>query len=193
VARALPDYSFNKRELVEALSLGREGYVVRGSVTGFRGHNPVEAVVLRAGGSNTEVELRAQAVVLAAGCGSKQLLRTLVGDTPQLKRIKHRVVHMLCLRSIFDAPDLETARTLLAQVVADYEPQAPTAIATLERGFDDATAVLALPRPYRKRLRTTNGKERRERGSPSARARHPHLSQSPVRHALAGSPSDGAR
>ncbi len=64
------------------------------------------------------------------------------------------------VRAIFEAPDLETARTLLAKVVADYEQQAPTAIATLERGFDDATAVLALPRPYRKRLRTTNGQER---------------------------------
>ena len=64
------------------------------------------------------------------------------------------------VRAIFDAPDLETARTLLAKVVADYERQAPTAVATLERGFDDATAVLALPLPYRKRLRTTNGQER---------------------------------
>jgi transposase-like protein len=63
------------------------------------------------------------------------------------------------VRAIFEAPDLETARTLLAKVVADYEQQAPTAIATLERGFDDATAVLVLPRPYRKRLRTTNGQE----------------------------------
>jgi transposase-like protein len=64
------------------------------------------------------------------------------------------------VRAIFDAPDLETARTLLAKVVADYESLAPTAVATLERGFDDATAVLALPRPYRKRLRTTNAQER---------------------------------
>ena len=32
-------------------------------------------------------------------------------------------------------------------------------MATLERGFDDATAVLALPDVYRKRLRTTNGVE----------------------------------
>ena len=64
------------------------------------------------------------------------------------------------VKAIFDAPDLPTARTLLAQVAADYEMLAPTAIATLERGFDDATAVLALPRPYRQRLRTTNGQER---------------------------------
>jgi putative transposase len=64
------------------------------------------------------------------------------------------------VRAIFEASDLSTARTLLAQVVADFERVAPTAIATLERGFDDATAVLALPRPYRKRLRTVNGQER---------------------------------
>jgi putative transposase len=64
------------------------------------------------------------------------------------------------VRAVFDAPDLPTARTLLAKVVADYEQQAPTAVGILERGFDDATAVLALPLPYRKRLRTTNGQER---------------------------------
>jgi putative transposase len=64
------------------------------------------------------------------------------------------------LHSIFDAPDLETARTLLARFAADFEQIAPTAVATLERGFDDATAVLALPLHYRRRLRTTNGVER---------------------------------
>ncbi len=64
------------------------------------------------------------------------------------------------VRAIFEAPDLETARTLLAKVVANYELVVPTAIATLERGFDDATAVLALPLAYRKRLRTSNGQER---------------------------------
>ena len=64
------------------------------------------------------------------------------------------------LRAIFDAPDEATARTLLARFVQDYQSKAPAAVATLERGFDDATAVLALPAPYRKRLRTTNGVER---------------------------------
>ena len=33
-------------------------------------------------------------------------------------------------------------------------------MATLEHGFDDATAILALPDLYRKRLRTTNAVER---------------------------------
>jgi len=64
------------------------------------------------------------------------------------------------LRPIFTAPDETTARTLLASFVADYQTRAPAAVATLEHGFDDATAVLALPAPYRVRLRTTNGVER---------------------------------
>jgi hypothetical protein len=33
-------------------------------------------------------------------------------------------------------------------------------MAILEAGFDDATAVLALSEPYRRRLRTSNGMER---------------------------------
>ena len=64
------------------------------------------------------------------------------------------------LRPIFTAPDAATARILLAGFVADYQAKAPAAVATLERGFDDAIAVLALPAPYRVRLRTTNGVER---------------------------------
>lgn len=98
-ARTLPDYSFNKRQLVAALSQGREDYIIRGTVTGFHGRDPVEAVMVRSEGSGAEVELRARAVIVAAGCGSKRLLRALVGAAPQLKRIKHRVVQMLCLRA----------------------------------------------------------------------------------------------
>lgn len=64
------------------------------------------------------------------------------------------------LHAILDAPDAETARTLLAKFVADFAQTAPAAVATLESGFDDATAVLALPLHYRRRLRTTNGVER---------------------------------
>jgi transposase-like protein len=71
----------------------------------------------------------------------------------------HEEIHRR-LRAIFEAPDAETARVLLARFSADYQQRAPAAVATLERGFDDATAVLALPEPYRRRLRTTNSVER---------------------------------
>jgi putative transposase len=49
---------------------------------------------------------------------------------------------------------------LLQQLLATFASRAPKAMATLEAGFDDATAVLALPEPYRRRLRTSNGMER---------------------------------
>jgi hypothetical protein len=121
-ARALPDYSFDKRQLVAALSQGREDYIVRGSVTGFRGRDPVEAVVLRSEGSDTEVELRAGAVVVAAGCGTKRLLRLLDGAAPLLKRIKHRVVHMLCLRAPRNAlPATSVAALSLGLLLAAHD------------------------------------------------------------------------
>jgi transposase-like protein len=71
----------------------------------------------------------------------------------------HEEVHRR-VRAIFEAPDAETARVLLARFSADFAQQAPAAVATLERGFDDATAILALPELYRQRLRTTNAVER---------------------------------
>jgi putative transposase len=64
------------------------------------------------------------------------------------------------LRALFEAPDLPTARVLLEQLLATSRSRAPQAMAALEAGFDDATAVLALPEPYRRRLRTSNGMER---------------------------------
>jgi transposase-like protein len=64
------------------------------------------------------------------------------------------------VRAIYEAPDVETARLLLGKFSADFAQRAPTAVLTLERGFDDATAVLALPPPYRQRLRTSNAVER---------------------------------
>jgi len=64
------------------------------------------------------------------------------------------------VRLIFNAPDKETARLLLNQTLERFEGKAPKAMETLERGFEDATAVLALPETYRTKLRTTNAVER---------------------------------
>src|SRR5258706_11681229 len=64
------------------------------------------------------------------------------------------------LRPLLGASDLPTARMLLEALLRTYTSRAPKAMATLEAGFDDATAVLALPEPYRRRLRTSNGMER---------------------------------
>jgi transposase-like protein len=64
------------------------------------------------------------------------------------------------LRLLFEAPDTETARSLLAAIIEQFGAKAARSVQCLEAGFDDATAILSLPEPYRKRLRTTNGQER---------------------------------
>jgi hypothetical protein len=73
-------------------------------------------------GSNVEVELHARAVVVAAGCGSKRLLRNLVGSAPQLEMVKHRVVQMLCLRAPRGAlPATSVAAMSLGLLLAAHE------------------------------------------------------------------------
>ncbi|GMA49324.1 hypothetical protein GCM10025857_06810 [Alicyclobacillus contaminans] len=64
------------------------------------------------------------------------------------------------VRAILEAPDLKTARLLMNEFVEEFADKAPKAVRVLEDGFDDVTAVLALPDRYRRRLRTTNGVER---------------------------------
>lgn len=64
------------------------------------------------------------------------------------------------LKLLFDAPDLETARLLLQQILEEYDDKAPKAVDCLENGFEDVMAVMGLPAIYRKRLRSTNSQER---------------------------------
>lgn len=64
------------------------------------------------------------------------------------------------VKAILYAPNLEVARTLLNAFLKDYQDKAPKVTELVEDAFDDVTAVLPLPEPYRRRLRTTNGMER---------------------------------
>jgi transposase-like protein len=64
------------------------------------------------------------------------------------------------IQAILKAPDIVTARMLLAKTLETFGKAAPRAMETLESGFDDAVAVMAMPEKYRTRLRTTNGLER---------------------------------
>ena len=64
------------------------------------------------------------------------------------------------LDRVLEADSQEEARTLLDDFKRRLDEKAPSALETLEDGFYDATAVLALPEKYRKRLRTTNMLER---------------------------------
>ena len=64
------------------------------------------------------------------------------------------------LDRVLEAGSQEEARTRLDDLRERLEEKAPSALQVLEDGFYEATAVLALPEKYRKRLRTTNMLER---------------------------------
>jgi len=98
-AVGLPDRSVPKRRLVEIVSQSNADRILRGCATPRWTGTRVEAVSVRVPGSSDEVVLSTKAIVVAAGCGSKRLLQGLVGETPQIEQIKHRRVHMLCVRA----------------------------------------------------------------------------------------------
>jgi putative transposase len=75
-----------------------------------------------------------------------------------LPRRKHRELHRR-LRSIWDAPDRETAHMLL-QNTLDYYSGYRHLCDWLENNVEDCLAVFNLPPEHRTRLRTTNGVER---------------------------------
>jgi transposase-like protein len=64
------------------------------------------------------------------------------------------------LNQILEAPSPERAREAVGEACAELEGQADKALDVLESGWEEATAVLALPAKYRRRLRTTNMLER---------------------------------
>ncbi len=64
------------------------------------------------------------------------------------------------LKQLYDAKTLEAASALKETIMETYAQTAPKAMTKLDEAFDDITAVLLLPKHYRKRLRTTNGIER---------------------------------
>ncbi|MBK9029608.1 MAG: transposase [Propionivibrio sp.] len=55
---------------------------------------------------------------------------------------------------------IRRAKRRLAECVERFAKSAPKAVVSLETGFEDAMAVMALLEKYRKRLRTTNMQER---------------------------------
>jgi len=71
----------------------------------------------------------------------------------------HDRTHEL-LDQILEAPSPERAREAFGEACAELEGQADKALEVLETGWEEATAVLALPKKYRRRLRTTNMLER---------------------------------
>ena len=79
-----------------------------------------------------------------------------MGRTPASYRDQMHQV----LDRVLEASTREEARTQLDDLRERLEKKAPSALKTLEDGFYEVTAVLALPEKYRKRLRWADMLER---------------------------------
>jgi putative transposase len=64
------------------------------------------------------------------------------------------------LRAVFDAPDRPEAERQLGLAVTKYRASAPKLAGWLEANMPEGLAVFAVPRPHRRRLRTSNMLER---------------------------------
>ena len=64
------------------------------------------------------------------------------------------------LNLMFNAPTLEKAAEMRDEIMEKYNDTCPKAMKILDTGFMDATAVYALPKEHRVRMRTSNAIER---------------------------------
>jgi transposase-like protein len=64
------------------------------------------------------------------------------------------------IRSIFNAPDLAGARSLLGEAVKEYRSSVPRLAAWMEEALPEGFSVFSFAEGYRRVLRTSNGLER---------------------------------
>jgi transposase-like protein len=83
-------------------------------------------------------------------------MRNLLGHSPT----RERAAVAAAAKLVFAAPDRAEEERRQAKFQLRFAKTAPKSCACLEAAFDDALAVLALPKKYRRRLKSTNMQER---------------------------------
>lgn len=87
-------FNVDKRRLVETLAAGLEHLVVQGEVI-----DADDGIRVRERASGEVLSLDPRAVVVAAGCGTKRLLRDVFGlAEPAVAKITYTKPHMICVR-----------------------------------------------------------------------------------------------
>ena len=64
------------------------------------------------------------------------------------------------IRAVFDAPDGDEAKRLLAKAVKKYEQSAPELSSWMEANVPESLTIMAFPKHHRKKIRTSNIAER---------------------------------
>lgn len=86
-------FNVDKRRLVEALAVGLEHLVVRGEIVDAN-----DGLRVRKAASEEVVSFEPRAIIVAAGCGTKRLLRNVLAvEEPALAKITYTKPHMICV------------------------------------------------------------------------------------------------
>jgi len=117
----IPDLNVPKMHLGNTLSCGHLDRILCGRASLTLHGQRVTAVAVRLA-TDDEVSLETRLVVVAAGCASKGMVEGLVGRTPWTEEIKHRRVHMTCVRTPRGfLPVVSLAAPLFRLVLAAHE------------------------------------------------------------------------
>jgi len=85
--------------------------------------------------------------------------RNIKGITPP----KHQPLVAEALKDVFNAPDQDTAKKRLSNMMDTYENILPKLVDKLDRDVAHCLTCYGFPKPHRKRIRTTNLLERLNR------------------------------
>jgi len=102
----LKGYNFPKRQLVKLLSATQTQRVIRGDIVAFhrsveQGTLRVDRVDIRLQATGEVVAISPQAVIAAAGTGTKRLMKSIVAHpSEQFDRVTYTRTHMICIRAL---------------------------------------------------------------------------------------------
>jgi hypothetical protein len=142
--RRLPEFNFPRRQLVERLRRDHLDRIVRGRIVEVRGAGTIDIMSVELAASGAKLVLVPAVVIAATGTGTKRFVSSLAGASTQLAKIRHRRVHIICVRgpaSVLPATSV-LSLTHGLNVVAHSHGQAVTWYSTpfqdADPNFDEA-------------------------------------------------------
>ena len=96
--RRLAELNFPKQRLIAALHGRYRERIVRGRAADWRGSGSIESVEVEIDAGRAHANFAPVTVVAATGTGTKRLVTALAGRSGQFDKIRHRRVHIVCVR-----------------------------------------------------------------------------------------------
>jgi hypothetical protein len=100
--RRLAELNLPMQRLIAALHLRYRDRIVRSRPAAWRGSGSIESVEVETSSGRSRLTFAPTVVVAATGAGTKRLLTEVAGRGGQFDKIRHRRVHIVCVRGPAD-------------------------------------------------------------------------------------------